>query len=135
MQPYTERFLTIFTIAFPTVFVRNMPCNDIIIILVTLCQFCCKCHRIFPVSRAVRAGIMTCSEFPLHAIMLDTQNIRVLSCHPRRMCTCRSCKADFQSVFFHILHDLVQFGKIISNLIRLQCSPAENIKSHDINVR
>ena len=53
----------------------------------------------------------------------------------RRMRSCRSCKADFQSVFFHILHDLIQFGKIIGNFIRLQCCPAENIERHDINVR
>ena len=135
MQPYTECFFTVFAVTFPAIFIGNMPCNDIVIIFVSLCQFCGKCHRIFPVSRAVRTGIVTCSEFAFHAVMPDTQDIRVFSCHPRRMRSCRSCKADFQSVFFHILHDLIQFGKIIGNFIRLQCCPAENIERHDINVR
>ena len=62
-QPDTKCFLTVFTITFPPKFIGNVPCYNIIVIPVPLCNFLCQPDRILLIGRTVRAGIVSSPEF------------------------------------------------------------------------
>ena len=119
LQPYPECFFTVLTIAFPAKFIGNMPCRDILIILVPLCQHSCQLRRILPVRRAVRAGVVPSAEFVLPSMLVRAQNIRVPLCHPGRMRAGRSSQTYFQAVCTYQFHNRIQLFKLIRILIRL----------------
>ena len=87
LQPDTKCLFTIFTITLTAKFIRNMPCHNIIVIFISLCDFCCQTNRIFFISRTVGAGIMSAPKFSFHTVKFCSQNIRIFLCHPCRMCS------------------------------------------------
>ena len=111
-----------------------MPCNDVVIVLITFREFGSERARVFPVSRAVRAGVVAAPEFTLHAVKFRPEHIGMFSRHPCRMNGGRSRKADFQAVLLHHVHNFIEFFKGIGILIRLKGSPAEHIQRHDIDM-
>ena len=111
-----------------------MPCHNIFSISISLCQVSCQCYRILAICRTVGAGIVSASKLTFHPVMLCSENIRITSCHPCRMYRSRSSQTHLQMIVFYHIHDLIQFGKIIRSLIRLQHCPAEDIQRNNINV-
>ena len=83
LQPYVERFLTVITVAFCTVFIVDVPVGNVWIISIAFYEFGGECFGIFLVYKGIWAGVVTLTEVVLSAFVIRTHDLRVFLNHPR----------------------------------------------------
>ncbi len=118
-QPFPETPLAVFTVADAAKFIGNVPRHDIVIIPVAFGKLCGQSRRVFPVSPAVRTGVVAAAEFAFHAVKLRPEDIGIFSGHPGGMNGCGSGETYFQAVPMNHFHNTVEFFKMINVFFRL----------------
>ena len=87
-QPYAERFFTVFTITFSTVFIADMPAGHMRIVPVTLSKFACKTGCKLLKHRRIRACIVALTEFVMSSLVIRSRYFRISFYHPCRKRAC-----------------------------------------------
>ena len=126
-QPYAERFFTVFTITFSTVFIADMPAGHMRIVPVTLSKFACKTGCKLLKHRRIRACIVALTEFVMSSLVIRSRYFRISFYHPCRKRACWSCKHDIIVLPAQHINDLIQFCKIIDFFWRLDLRPRKYI--------
>ena len=79
--------------------------------------------------------IVTLAKVHLLVLTVDTQHLRVLLCHPCRACTGGGSQDYVNAALPQPVNDLIQPGKVVHAILRLQPCPSKNSNGNAVHMR
>ena len=127
LQPNPEGLLTVFTVAFATVLIADVPAGHMGVMCITLSQFFYQSLGVLLEYQRVGAMIVPLTELVMPAKVIRSGNLGILLIQPCRHSTGGSSQNDIVVFLAQHLHDLVQLIKIVGILSRLDLCPGKHI--------